>query len=116
MKTKLKRSCIKRITRETVVLRWMRKSRQISMKRAGEEIGITSSTVSHIEQGRMALPKDRVPQLLALYGYAPAEYEEYVMGKPLPVLNVRDECEQIIARIESQKLKALHAVLLSFLS
>jgi transcriptional regulator with XRE-family HTH domain len=116
MKIKYPRSYIKRITRETVVLRWMRRIRRVSMRRAGAEIGVSGSTISHIEQGRMDLPKERVPQLLALYGYTPAEYEEFVMGKSLPVLNMRDECEQMIARIESPKLKALHAVLLSFLS
>jgi transcriptional regulator with XRE-family HTH domain len=109
------RSYMKRITRELVVLRWMRRSRRISMRRAGAEIGISSSTISHIEQGRMGLPINRIPQLLALYGYTPAEFEEFVMGNSLPVLNMRDECEQMIARIETQKLKALHAVLLSFL-
>jgi transcriptional regulator with XRE-family HTH domain len=110
------RSTIKRITRELVVLRWMRRSRRISMRRAGAAIGVSSSTISHIEQGRMGLPVARVPELLSLYGYSSAEYEEHVMGKSLPVLNIRDECEQMIARIESPKLKALHAVLLSFLS
>jgi transcriptional regulator with XRE-family HTH domain len=116
MKIKYPRSYVKRITRELVVLRWMRRSRRISMRRAGLEIGVSSSTISHIEQGRMGLPINRIPQLLGLYGYTPSEYEQFVMGNSLPVLNIRDECEQMIARIESQKLKALHAVLLSFLS
>lgn len=115
-KTKYRRSQIKRITREAVVLRWMRRSRHISMLRAGLAIGVTSSAISHYEQGRMDLPKARIPELLQLYGYTPVEYDEFVMGKALPVLNVRDECEQMIARIHESKLKPLHAVLLSFLS
>ena len=116
MQKKYRRSQIKRITREAVVLRWMRRSRRISMRAAGALIGVTSSAISHYEQGRMNLPKARIPELLQRYGYTPAEYEEFVMGKSLPVLNLRDECEQIISRVESGKPKTLHAVLLSFLS
>jgi len=114
-KIKYKRSQIKRITREALVLRWMRRSRHISMRKAGLLIGVTSSAISHYEQGRMDLPKARVPELLQGYGYTPAEYEEFVMGKGLPVLSLRDDCEQIIARVNGEKLKTLHAVLLSFL-
>jgi hypothetical protein len=38
------------------------------------------------------------------------------MGKQLPVLSLRDECEQIIQRLDSSKLKTVHAVLISFVS
>ena len=113
---KYRRSYVKRITREAVVLRWMRRSRRVSMRGAGVLIGVTGSAISHYEQGRMDLPKARIPELIAGYGYTPAEFEEFVMGKTLPVLNIRDECEQIIARVDGAKLKTLHAVLLSFLS
>jgi transcriptional regulator with XRE-family HTH domain len=110
---KPRRSQIKRITRETQVLRFMRRSRNISMNKAGRAVGASSSTISHIEQGRMNLPLARIPILLALYGYSQSEYEEYVMGKALPVLDLRDECEQIVQKIDAGKLKTLHAVLLS---
>jgi transcriptional regulator with XRE-family HTH domain len=110
------RSKIKRITREAIVLRHLRKTRHISMRNAGLLIGVTSSAISHYEQGRMNLPVARIPELLQGYGYTQADFEEYVMGKPLPVYDLRDECEQVIARIETPKLKSLHAVLLSFLS
>ncbi len=113
---KPKRSQIKRITREAVVLRAMRRLRHISMRRAGVTIGVTSSAISHYEQGRMDLPKARVPELVASYGFTVPEFDEFVSGKALPVVDVRDECEQIVARIDAAKLKALHAVLLSFLS
>ena len=114
MKKKSKRSQIKRITRETIVLRWMRRSRGVSMRKAGLTIGVTSSAISHYEQGRMDLPRARIPELLASYRYTATEYEEYVAGKPLPVISVRDECAQIIQRLDSSKLGMLHALLLSF--
>ncbi len=110
-----KRSQIKRITRETIVLRHLRRARRISMRKAGALIGISSSAISHYEQGRMNLPTGRIPDLLGLYGYTQAEFDEWVMGKSLPVYDLRDECEQMISRIEKPKLKALLAVLLSFL-
>ena len=112
---RVQRSQIKRITREAIVLRWMRRSRRMSMRAAGALIGVTGSAVSHYEQGRMDLPKARVPQLIAGYHYTPAEYDEYVLGKTLPCLDLRDECEQIVQRMEAAKLKTLHAVLVSFM-
>jgi transcriptional regulator with XRE-family HTH domain len=110
-----KRSQIKRITREAIVLRHLRKARRISMRAAGARIGVGSSSISHYEQGRMDLPIARIPELLELYGYTKDEFDEWVLGKPLPVYDLRDECSQVIHRIENSKLKALHAVLLSFL-
>ena len=114
-KTKLQRSQIKRITREAIVLRWMRRSRHMSMRAAGALIGVTGSAISHYEQGRMGLPQARVPQLIAGYRYTPVEYDEYVLGKTLPCLDLRDECEQIVQRMDAAKLKTLHAVLVSFM-
>ena len=77
---------------------------------------MTSSAISHYEQGRMNLPKARVPELLAAYRYTVAEFDEFVLGRPLPVLSLRDECEQIIQRMSDSKLKQLHAVLVSFVA
>lgn len=114
--TKPRRSQIKRITREAQVLRFMRRSRRISMNKAGAAVGVGSSAISHIEQGRMDLPKSRIPILLSLYSYTPAEFDEYVLGKALPVLDLRDECVQMVAKLEMNKLKALHAVLLSLVA
>ena len=113
---KNRRSQIKRITREAVVLRYLRRSRRISMRAAGAVIGVTSSAISHYEQGRMDLPKARIPDLLAAYRYTVAEFDEFVLGKALPVLGIRDECEQIIQRMSDAKLKQLHAVLVSFVA
>ena len=62
----------------------------------------------------MDLPKPRIPELVASYQYTLLEYEEFVSGKPLPVIGVRDECVQIIQRLDSTKLGMLHAMLLSF--
>ena len=111
-----KRSQIKRITREAMALRCMRRLRRISMRKAGALIGVTSSAISHYEQGRMNLPKARVPELVTGYGYSMTEYEEFVNGKPLPFSDLRDECEQIVQRMDSTRLKTLHAVLVSFTS
>jgi len=113
---KLRRSQIKRITREAQVLRFMRRSRKISMNAAGASLGVCSATISHIEQGRMNVPTSRIPILLSLYHYTSTEFDEYVMGKALPVLDLRDECVQMVQKIEMNKLKALHAVLLSLVA
>jgi len=85
------------------------------MRAAGALIGVSSSAISHYEQGRMNLPTARIPELIQMYRFTQTDFEEFVMGKTLPVLNIRDECEQIVSRVDAVKLKSLHAVLMSFL-
>ncbi len=113
---KVRRSRLKRMTREAVVLRVLRRFKRITMSQAGAMIGVSSSAISHCEQVRMNLPRARIPELLAGYGYTTAEFDELVAGRPLPVIDLRDECEQIVNQIDASKLKALHAVLMSFLT
>jgi hypothetical protein len=86
------------------------------MRAAGAMIGVCGSTISHCEQGRMNFPPGRIPDLIRGYGFTQSDFEEFVMGRALPVLDIREECVQMIARLDATKLKPLHAVLLSFLN
>ncbi len=86
------------------------------MRKAGGLIGCSYSAINHYEQGRMDLQLDRVCLLVACYGYTMPEFEEYVRGKPLPVLSLKDECISLLDRIDEAKLRAVHAVLVGFVS
>ena len=111
---KKKRSQEKRITRQATVLRWMRMSRRTSMREAGRRNGCSDSSISHYEQGRMDIKPDRVRHLVESYAYSMREFEEYLAGKPLPVLSIKDECFSMIDRLDDSKLRAVHALLVSF--
>jgi len=85
------------------------------MSQAGRLFQLTGSTISHIEHGRMDLPKARVEQMVMAYGYTMTDYNEYVAeGKKVP-LNLRDECLAIVRKLDDMKLQALYAVVVNFL-
>jgi len=57
------------LTNEARVLRTLRLEHSLSMKRAGELVGVSDSTIAHIETGRMNPPKgEMLAQLLKVYG------------------------------------------------
>ncbi len=113
---KRKRSQEKRMTRQCQVIRFMRMSKRISQRKAAHACGVSEQAIGHYENGRMEVAPDRLKQFLTTYGYSRSEFDEYLNGKPLPVLNIRDECGQIVGKIPDSKLQMLHAVLLSFLA
>ena len=111
-----KRSQEKRITVQCKTLRFMRGARKISQKEAARRCSVSEQAIGHYENGRMDISPMRLEQFLRVYGFTRFEYEEYVNGKPIPVLSVREDCVNILGRIDENKLRAVHAVLVSFVS
>ena len=57
------------LTNEARVLRALRLEHGLSMKRAGTLVGVSDSTIAHIETGRMNPPKgETLARLLKAYG------------------------------------------------
>lgn len=64
----------------------------------------------------MDIPEERVGQFVGLYGYSMQEFHGYLSGAPIPVLSLKDECINLLDRIDEPKLRAVHAVLVGFVS
>lgn len=94
----------------------MRMSRGISMRDAGDMNGCSYSLVNHYENGRTDLVENRVWGMVASYGYTREEYEAFLAGKPIPMLNLKKECVLLLDRIDDHKLRAVHAVLVGFVA
>lgn len=109
----MKRTDQKRITKEAIILRYMRQQKGISLNQAGAKVGITSSAIAHIEHGRIDLSRKRIETLIAAYGYSMDDYLDFLDRETLPI-NIRDECIGIIQRLDESKLAAVHAVLVNF--
>ena len=109
----MQRSQQKRITKEAMVLRYMRQSRNLSLNQAGQLVGISGSAISHIEQGRMDVSRARIQTLLQAYQFTAEEYLEFFDGSPVP-MSLRDECIGILKQLDESKLQAVHAVLVNF--
>lgn len=109
------RSSIRKITKESIVLRYMRISKGLSMSKAGRLFHLTGSTISHIEHGRMDISPPRVQQMVGTYGFTMDEFKEYVSGSKKVPLNLRDECLAIVRKLDNAKLQVLYSVVVNFL-
>lgn len=64
-----KRSARIIMTNEARVLREMRIAKGLSMRKAGQEIGVSDSYIAHVETGRMAPPRSiKLIRFLDAYG------------------------------------------------
>lgn len=108
----MKRSQEKRITKEAMVLRYMRQTRKLSLNEAGRRVGISGSAIAHIEQGRMDVSRARLGTMLEAYGFSRDEYLEFFDGRPVPI-SVRDECLCILRELGDSQLMSIHAVLVN---
>lgn len=113
---KRKRSQERKITIQSKTIRYMRISRRVSQREAARQCGISEPAIGHYENGRMDVSTERLEQFLRVYTYTRQEYEEYIAGKPIPVLSIRDECISLLGKIDETKLRAVHAVLTSLAS
>ncbi len=112
----MKRSYIKRITRQSKIVRYMRAAKRISMRKAGELTNLSDSAINQYEHGRMDLSPERIEQLVVAYGYSMADFDTFMQGKEIPVLSLKDECVALLGMIDDRKLKTVHAVLSGFLT
>lgn len=112
----MKRTQQKRMTVEARIVRFMRLSRGISQSEAAKICHVSTAAIGHFEHGRMDITPARLEQFLTAYKYTSEEFEEYRAGKAIPVMSVRDECIGLLDRIDEVKLRAVHAVLASFVA
>ena len=79
---KKKRRCNQKVmTKEAMTLKFLRESRNLSMRQVGKSIGVSDSTISHLENGRADIRAELVIRLLNLYGYTYEEYLAMCAGK-----------------------------------
>ena len=110
-----KRRCNHKVmTKEASVLKFMRVSRNLSMRRAGNLLGVSDSTISHLENGRADLQPEIVTKLLHFYGYSYEQFISMSSGKIELPQSLRRECLEIIKRLDEEKLKTVRTILQSF--
>jgi transcriptional regulator with XRE-family HTH domain len=102
-------------TIEGKILRYMRLSRDLSMRRAGRLFNLSDSTVCHYEHGRLDLSPRTVERFVLAYGYTMNQFEGFRSGAEAVPENLRDECITLLNRIQDPiKLRAIHTVLQGF--
>ncbi|EPZ52545.1 DNA-binding helix-turn-helix protein [Bacteriovorax sp. BAL6_X] len=113
-KKKVRRSDHKIMTKEASVLKYLRESRKLSIRKAAKVIGISDTKLNHAENGRCDLNPNLILKVLNGLGYS---YEEFMAlvnkSVPLPE-NTYAECVEILKRLDKEKLKTIKAILESF--
>lgn len=110
-----KRRCNRKVmTKEATVIKVMRESRNLSMRKAGQLIGVSDSTISHLEHGRADLHPKIIVKLLEIYGYSYEQFISMSTGNIDLPQSLRRECLEIIKRLDEDKLKTVRTILQSF--
>ena len=81
-----RRSYKKNITKEVKVLKTLRRMKDISQDKASTLCGYSRPTIGHIENGRIAIDRNRILHIISCYGFKYLDFERY-----LKVDNLRDE-------------------------
>ena len=113
-KRKYRRSDDKVITKEAGVLKYLRETRKLSLRKVGGIIGKSDTWVSHVEHGRIDLDPKKILILLNVYGHSYEYFLELVNGNRAMPSNTFAECMEIIKRLDKDKLKTVKAILESF--
>src|SRR5690606_36725517 len=99
-KKKKRRSDTKLMTKEANLLKFMRESRNLSMRRVAPIMGVSEATVNHSENGRRDLDEKMIKRFLKVYGYSWDEFKQMLEGEIEVPEHLRSECIDIINRLE----------------
>ena len=113
-KKKTRRSDIKIMTKEAAVLKHLRESRKLSLRRAATAIGLSEAKLNHSENGRCDLGPTLILKIVVGYGYDYSYFMELVKGNKEMPSNTFKECVEILKRLDKQKLKTVKAILECF--
>lgn len=111
---KKRRSDTKIMTKEARILKIMRESRKLSMRRAGKLLGASDALVSHAENGRLDLNPALIMRFITVYGYTYDQFLKFKGGEIELPEAIRTECMEIIKRLSFDKLKTVKTILQSF--
>lgn len=113
-KKKTRRSDVKVMTKEARVLKFLRTSRGLSMRRAASIIGVSEAYVNHSEHGRIDLITSVILKFLNSYGFEYGYFKDLVEGRIVLPENQLEDCIAILKKMAPEKLKTIKAILQSF--
>lgn len=109
----LRRSYKKIITKEVRTLRIFRKRKGITQSEASKLCGWFTTTIGHIEQGRIELPENRIKQIVTAYGFTMKAFYESLRSDIMRE-EIEAECAKLIQRLDDNRLLAIKGILEKF--
>lgn len=104
------------MTNEAKVLKRLREKAGLSMRQAGEAMGVSSSLVSQIENGRENIPKgDRLQRFLDCYGVALSTFKSHVKDYQEEQTD-REVVESLLGKVSKKDMKTLRIMVEHFIS
>ncbi len=110
----MKRSRYKIETPVTAALKKMRRAAGLSIVRTAKVLDVKSALVNHYENGRKEqIPESYIRRFVMGLGFTMDDWDECLKGKT-SVYDLRQECRESISKLDREKLKTIHTILLSF--
>lgn len=106
-----RRSDIKKITKEALVLKYMRESRKLSMRKAAIKLKISEPQINHAENGRKDLRPEFIMQMCSGYDYSYKDFLDFVSNKKEAPEALLSECIATLKRLKFEKLKTIKTIL-----
>ena len=104
------------MTNEAKVLRRFREKAGLSMRQAGEAMGVSGSLVSQIENGRENIPSgDRLIRYLDAYGVGLNTFRNHVKEYSEEQTD-KDVIESLLGKMSQKDLKTLRVMVEHFIS
>jgi transcriptional regulator with XRE-family HTH domain len=104
------------MTNEAKVLRKFREKAGLSMRQAGEAMGVSGSLVSQIENGRENIPSgDRLKRFLDAYDVSLATFRTHVKEYDKEQTD-KDVIESLLGKVNPKDMKTLRVMVEHFVS
>jgi|TARA_Y100000748_G_scaffold156467_1_gene130873 transcriptional regulator with XRE-family HTH domain len=108
-KKRKRRSDSKVITKEAQVLRFMRKSKNLSMRSAALIINKSDTLISHTEHGRIDLHNKLIERLVTAYGYTMEDFNLFMVSDETLFVDYKEDLINFIHKMDdAQIMKAFN--------
>lgn len=101
------------LSKEAIALKRMREFRNLSVRKLGEKLGVSFTTVSHMENGRAEIHSAYLSSFLEELNFSEDDLKNFMKGK-LKDENIRLKCFKLLENLESSKLEKIYAILSVF--
>lgn len=95
---------------EAIALKKMREFRNLSVRSVGDLLGVSFTTVSHMENGRAEIHGEYLNSFLRALEFDTEDWNCFVKGK-VKDDGLRQKCLELLQTIEPSKLEKLYAIM-----
>lgn len=98
------------LSKEAIALKRMREFRNLSVRKLGDLLSVSFTTVSHMENGRAEIHSEYLNSFLRTLEFGIEDWECFVRGK-FKDDSLRQRCLDLVKEIEPSKLEKIFAIL-----